>query len=288
MNILITVDDNYIDVATKMLYSLKLYNNRLIIHVIYDNLSSSSIYMLKEFIKENNIGELKLYKFDSSKFNLQVVMTKYITKTCYFRLYSPYIIKDVDRLLYLDPDIVCQGSIEELYNTDLGKDILGGCPNMLRAGYEEYRRKMLRTIDLPPYAEYINSGVLLIDMKKFRDFISQEELTKFLEEKSSLYEFQDQDTINKVFYNKIKILDNNYNYQINATDRWKTDIKKTLIHYSEIKKPWKNDYDDTYKAIPYYKLLHIMGKDNELKQLIYNHGLSNAAMILDYILSEKY
>ena len=56
MNILITVDDNYIDIATKMLYSLKLYNNRLIIHVIYDNLSSSSINMLKEFIKENNIG----------------------------------------------------------------------------------------------------------------------------------------------------------------------------------------------------------------------------------------
>ena len=38
MNILLTIDDNYIDIAENMLYSLRQYNRNLIIHVVYDSL----------------------------------------------------------------------------------------------------------------------------------------------------------------------------------------------------------------------------------------------------------
>ena len=39
MNILVTFDDNYVDATLDMLFSLKQYNDNLIIHILYDNLS---------------------------------------------------------------------------------------------------------------------------------------------------------------------------------------------------------------------------------------------------------
>lgn len=287
MNILITVDDNYIDVALDMLYSLKLYNDNLVIHVIYDNLSRESVIRLKNYIYAYNIGELKLYHFDQNDFELSVGKIEYLTKTCYLRLYAPYIIKDVDRILYLDPDIVCLDSLDELYNTDLGDNVLGAAPNMLRKDVEYLKEIMLNSLKLPLDSEYVNSGVLLIDMNKYRESLSLEGLNTFLKNNNHTIEYQDQDTINFLFNRKIKILDNKYNYQINAVDWWKIDLNQVLIHYSEAKKPWKEDYHDLLRARPYYQLLHFKGEDSRIRKLIYHHGLNNAQEIFDNLTEEK-
>ncbi len=284
MNILITVDDNYIDVALNMLFSLRLYNENLTIHSIYDDsLSKKSIEKLKNFIESNDIGELKLYYIDSKKLNLSVIKSEYITKTCYLRLFSPFIIKDVDRLLYLDPDIVCQGSLEEFYNTDLGNYIIAGCRNMLRSDVVFLHYDICERLKLPFDLEYINSGVLLIDTKKYRDFAPLETINEFLQKNKNILDFQDQDTINSIFFLKIKVMDNTYNYQINAADYWNVNLDSVLIHYSEGKKPWKDTYPDTYRALPYYVLLLKMGKVEEAKRLIHAHSKNNEDRIIELL-----
>lgn len=282
MNILITIDDNYLEPAFNMLYSLKHFNNKLIIYIIYDNLSQQSIDRLSNFIN-NNIGDLYFYYFDSKMLGFDEIKSEYITKTCYFRLFAPYIINDIDRLLYLDPDIVCQGSIDELYNVDLEDNIVAACPNMLREDVSNWNDICLMTLQLPLDTNYVNSGVLLMDINKYKNFISLEYLIKFIQEKNTEYNSQDQDILNKLFYNRIKVMDNKYNYQINATDRQKINFNNILIHYSEAKKPWKDDYLDTYRAIPYYKVLHLTGQDTKLESLIIKHSLNNAYAVMDLI-----
>ena len=91
------IDDNYVDAALDMLFSLKQYNDNLIIHILYDNLSEESINKVKDYIKNNNIGELKLYYYGTDKKDISVIKTKYITKSCYLRLYAPYIINEKSR-----------------------------------------------------------------------------------------------------------------------------------------------------------------------------------------------
>ena len=288
MNILVTIDDNYIDVCTKMLFSLRAHNDNLIIHVIYDdNLTAKSIEHLKEQIKIYNIGELKLHHIDADSLNLKVVKSEYITKTCFFRLYAPFMIKDVDRLLYLDPDIVCQGSMEEFYNTDLGDNILAGCRNMLRDNVQFLYKKNCNRLNLPFGTPYINSGVLLIDMQKYRDFLTFERLNQFLQEYKEILTFQDQDTINKLFLGKIKIMDNKFNYQVNSVDWWNLSLDNTIIHYSESAKPWKDNYNDLYRGTPYYLLLHTMKKDEELKNLIIKHAAVNASTLHNQIINDN-
>lgn len=285
MNILVTFDDNYVDAALDMLYSLKLYNDNLIIHILYDNLSEDSINKVKEFINKNNIGELKLYYYGTDKKDISVIKTNYITKSCYLRLYAPYLI-NVDRLLYLDPDIVCQGSLDELYNIDLDDNIIAASENMLQENTEYLREMMLDGIALPKDAKYFNSGVLLIDTNKYKDYVALHQLDEFLKVRSDTLEYHDQDAINFLFYKKIKQIDNIYNYQINAVDWWKISYANILVHYSEAAKPWKLDYDDPAKAMPYYELLHIKGEDKKLKELLYSHAKNNAELRYNFITGE--
>lgn len=287
MNILVTFDDNYVDIALDMLFSLKQHNDNLIIHILYDNLSEESIYKVKEYVEKNNIGTLKLYYYQTAEKDLSVIKTNYITKSCYLRLYAPYILEGVDRVLYLDPDIVCQGSLEELYNTDLGDNIIAACSNMLREDMEYLKAIMLDGIALPENADYFNSGVLLIDIEKYKDYVALHQLDKFLKERTETLEYHDQDAINFLFYRKIKKMDNIYNYQINAVDWWKLSYANILVHYSEETKPWKMDYDDPAKAMPYYELLHTKGEDKKLKELIYNHAKNNAELRYKFIIGEK-
>ena len=288
MNILITIDDNYLDIAMDMLYSLKLNNKKLTIHLIYDNLSKESIDKLSYFIKENKIGILKSYYFDSRELDLSVIKNDYITTTCYFRLFAPFIIEDVDRLLYLDPDIVCQKNIEELYNIDLEDKIIAGSINMLKRDVMFLKEIICNTIRIPIESDYINSGMLLIDTKKYREFISINTLKDFLKENKNILEYQDQDAINILFNKKIKIVDNNWNYQINAADWWNIHLDNAIIHYSESKKPWKEDYDDTYRAMPYYNLLYKKGEYHKLQHLLSIHSKNESLHILNTFLKEKY
>lgn len=196
MDILITVDDNYIEQAYPMLFSVSKYVSDLTVHIIYDNLSDKSIHELEDFMLKNKIGDLKTYYFDTKELNLSVIKTEYITTTCYFRLYAPYIIKDVDRLLYLDPDIVCRGDLEKLMSLDMGDKIIAACPNMLKLKSKFLKNIILRHLRLPKDTTYVNSGVLLIDMQKYREFLPIEKLNQFLQYNCSILEYHDQDTIN--------------------------------------------------------------------------------------------
>lgn len=271
MNILVTFDNNYLEPALNMLLSLKRYNDDLIIHIIYDNLSEQSLIKIKEFVNKYNIGELKLYYYGTSDKNLSTIRTNYITDSCYLRMYAPFIIEDVDKILYLDPDIICQGSLKEFYDIDLENKAMAACENMLREDVSFLRELMLEHLIMPLDAIYVNSGVLLIDTNKYKEYVSKTQLDNFLKDKSCFLDYHDQDAINYLFYNKIKIVDNNYNYQINAVDKGKEDLDKIIIHYSEATKPWKKDYPWPNKAIPYYKLLQYKGENDLLNDLIIFH-----------------
>ncbi len=287
MNILVTFDDNYLDIAMNMLLSLKRYNDNLVIHILYDNLTEKGINKLKEFNVKNNIGEFKFYQYNIEDKEVSVIKTNYITKSCYLRLFAPFIIEDVDRLLYLDPDIICQGSLQELYDMDLEHYVLGACENMLITRLEYLREQMLERLCLPLDAKYVNSGVLLIDLKNYKDNLSITQLNNILRDYSEYFEYHDQDAINYAFYKKIKFIDNTYNYQINAVDLDKEDINKIMIHYSEAIKPWKEDYPSVKKAIPYYNFLKYIGEDNLMNKLKLTHTSNETSSYIDRIINEQ-
>ena len=281
MNILITIDDNYIDYFYNLLFSLKKNNESLFnIFLVYSNLSEENINNIKKYINDNNIGKLNIIEFDIDSYNFHV-NSSYITITAYIRLFAPLLIKeDIDRLLYLDPDIICCGSIEDFYNIDFDNKTLIACENMFHE--ENYMKNI--NLGLNYDNIYINSGVLIFNMKKYLKNINENMLIDFISDNSELLENNDQDVFNMLFYEDIKIADNIYNYQI-ISNPLKVDA--ALVHYAGSPKPWDDNYEFVLKGIPYYKLLIETGRKNIVKELIIKHSINYAKMINWFVYEEN-
>ena len=141
MNILISIDDNYVKYAINLFESIKKNNNEYLrVFLIHDNsLSNNSINELKGYFEEKDIGELNTIFFNGESIKLPKYID-YISINTYYRLFAPYLLpEDVDRILYLDSDIICNGNIMDLYNDDFDNKLIIGCENMLPKNLQVWR-----------------------------------------------------------------------------------------------------------------------------------------------------
>ena len=105
MNIVITVDDNYIRPAHVMLESLFEHNNPDIhIYLLHSNVCDENLKRLAAHIGRLG-GRFSDIRVPAELFEGAAV-TKYFTKEMYYRLLIPRLLPDEERALYLDPDII--------------------------------------------------------------------------------------------------------------------------------------------------------------------------------------
>lgn len=269
MNLLLCVDNNYIEHAMDTILSIFIHNNdeEINIYLMYDELEEEKLNNFIHFVKMDLNCKLHLIKYNLNNIQLPIYID-YITKITYFRLFFPLLIEeDIERILYVDSDVICSENIIDFYNMDFENNVLAGCENMLMMDNIESNERF----GLPQDNIYINAGVLLINVKKYKDMVSYNSLIKFINDNYNKLVFQDQDVINKYFYGKIKIVDTKYNYQINAVEYGMENYNSALIHYSESYKPWDDKYVLVNKAKPYYDFLYKKGDIETLERLIKNH-----------------
>ena len=89
-----------------------------------------------------------------------LVLTHHYSKEIYYRLLIPQLIHE-EKALYLDADIIVNGSIKELYNQDIEDYYVCAVEDPFFDRYEE--------LNIKPSAKYFNSGVILINIKKWRE-----------------------------------------------------------------------------------------------------------------------
>lgn len=272
INLLISFDEDYTSHAIDMLHSITLNNDAsLEIYLLYENLSHTSLNVIREFVEANEIGNIHEYYINGKIYSFPHTI-KYIPEVTYYRLFAPFIINEkIDRLLYLDCDIIVDGKIDELYNLDMGDNVIAGCKNMLCKEMSYLNNVFNTNLNLPVTNDYINAGVLLIDVEKYRNYVSPDKIMSFINENRNNLKMQDQDVINKLFYGKIRHIDNKFNFQINTVEEnyQKDDVR--IIHYSQRAKPWENDYYSPQKARYYYSYLAKKGDIDSLKTIIGSH-----------------
>ena len=133
----------------------------------------------------------------------------------YVRCLTPRIFKHLDKILYLDTDIVCAGpGIEELWNTDLTNKYLAAAIDI-----EQSYRDQAERINVGKDVQnnnYVNSGVMLLNLKKWRDQgydkIFQQYLLSWPKDLQPI--LMDQTLINYVFKQGIKVISTKYNNSI--------------------------------------------------------------------------
>lgn len=258
MNLLVTLDSKYIRPLKVMLYSLFVNNpgEDFDIYLMHSSISRTEIADIESFVNRYN-QKLFEIKIDDGYFQNAPVILHY-TKEMYYRLLAyKFLPRELDRILYLDPDILVINPIRDLYNMDLDGYLYAA------AFHNVIAVKEINRIRLYPYkiTAYFNSGVLLMNLDLQRKLVNEDEIYAFIEKNWSKLIMPDQDIINALFSRQIKCIDEKlYNYDVRYYRYYKVTtnnicdmdyiMKNTVfLHFCGKKKPWHKEYSGKFHSL---------------------------------------
>ena len=266
VKIVFAADKSYLVPLTVAVLSL-MKNNRgleLSITVISGDINTNDFLTLKNVVCEHGM-EIELMRIDDDVFN-HLVISNHFQKSNYYRLLIPRLI-DNDTVLYLDCDIVVNGPIKDLLDINLGNNLISAVEN---PGFTRHTQ-----LKMSPEARYFNSGVMLINNKKWKEDKVSERVISFVAENPDVVEFVDQCGLNAVINGNWKKIELKYNQQsVIFTQKFKDFLNvfssneldearsnPIIIHYTGSTKPWHylstHPYKDTYWR--YLKMSPYMG-----------------------------
>lgn len=155
---------------------------------------------------------------------IQDLLSKTLTDeiSTFARLYIPSVLpENCHRVIYIDCDTLVCGSLKEMWETDLGSKTTAGVLDTMTPFYK-------KAIDLDEDADYVNAGVLLIDLIQWRRERVQEKFFDYIRSKNGKVMFLDQGVINAVLHDKLMILHPKYNVM---TTFFVLDYKRMMYLY---------------------------------------------------------
>ena len=239
--IFFSTDDNYLpylDVAIASLIenASKDFQYRLI--VLNTGLSPEGVAKVKQNERSGFVIDFVDISKDVKKINSRLKNVYHFSIVTYYRLFIASLFPQYDKIVYIDCDLVVLGDISELYHVDLGENILGAAPEQFVRSTDEFRRYAEIALGVDP-DKYVNAGVLVINLKEFRNNQIEEKFIHLITE----YDFDlldpDQAYLNYLCQGKIYELPNGWNKEPMPVP---CNGKKNIVHYALYKKPWQ--YDD--------------------------------------------
>ncbi|UKK74840.1 glycosyltransferase family 8 protein [Segatella bryantii] len=214
INILLSTDDNYVMPTGVLMTS------------ICENTKSEVTFyiMTNADFKDESRSSLKR---NIAKYNQNIVFipvqpsaTKdfpfgrpdqptHVSVATYYRLLITNLLpKNVDKIIYLDGDMIVMDDIADYFNEDVDGYAVGA---VIDQDMDENVKD--ERLEYPKQDGYFNAGSLLINLKYWREHHAYEEFIKVMHEKSNIIIFHDQDVLNYVFHDKKKWLSPRYNIQ---------------------------------------------------------------------------
>lgn len=265
-NIVCVSDEKYIQHTAVMLTSLFECNRnkKFRVFILTDGISSTIKHKLDSSLQRYQ-NEICYIEVNNCCF--QDVRVGQWNIIMYFKLLTPrYLPMDVNRYLFLDVDMVINDDIEELYNTSLDGNVIAACEDMPDCVSIKQRLGMKQT------DHYINSGVMVVDLRKWRDKEKDIPIEEFLKQVKDII-VNDQDFIALYFKDEITLLPIRWNMVTFYFNRLPKIFPKYLpdlqdakrhpgiIHFACPIKPWFKDCQHPYKKLYKYYLQKTLWKD---------------------------
>lgn len=255
INIAFNIDSKYVRFCGVLITSILQNNTDTIcfFHVFGSGLSSNDKEQLTSLLN-GSPNLIKFYDIDDSILKGFPVSTSW-PKVIYYRLFIPELVQTTEKILYMDSDIICNGSLLPLFNTDLGDCIIGASEDTL-----SHCNALINTLGYDINYYYFNSGVMLINPIKWKEYNITERCINYIA--SHHVSYPDQDALNAILYNKWKRIYFKWNFLSTFHDAYVSykdflaDYYKTekdhpvLIHFNGLK-PWDSRCRDPYKALFY-------------------------------------
>lgn len=291
MYIVLACDNNFAPYCATTIASIATNNSGVVFYLLTDNLNNSNAQLL-ESMTEQMGSRLNIVYVDKTMF-ADFPMPKqsglsHISLATYFRLFTPILLpKEIDKIIYLDCDIIVRHNIQELYNTNINDFYIGAVyhNDELSVNNGAFKR-----LNIPPSQGYFNAGVLLINLKKWREDHIYDKCIEFLKKNRDNIVNHDQDVLNAVCGSKTKLLSYKWNtmnpffmehskfskdrIMVNYQKEDKSNITDpTIIHFAFRPKPWERIcvHPFAYEFKKYLSLTPYKGtppKSNSMKDLV--------------------
>lgn len=278
IHILCATDDAYVPYYGIMLTSL-FENNRkdcFSVHILTSGLREDSITLLKKVTAryQHTISFVSINASDFS--DCPIRPGDHVTMATYYRLMAASVLPDaIDKILWLDGDLIVNGSITSLWETDLTHFAVAAVTDESFVKPEIYQR-----LQLNPEVPYTSAGVLLINLDYWRKHDVTNRFMECVRQRHDRLLFHDQDTLNIVLQDEKKVLPLTWNYQTGFIASWsfpdypvpfqqeilQTAESPSIIHYSGPSKPWFKNSIHPYRA--FYEKYKVLSpwKDFPLKR----------------------
>lgn len=231
--------------------------------VLHQDLSEANIAKLKALETPNFQIELTPMKANFEALDDRMsnrLRCDYFTLTIYFRLFIPAMFPQYDKGIYIDSDVVLTTDIAKLYDIGIGDNLIGACNDLSIADIPTLVAYTENAIGVKK-EEYINSGVLLMNLKALREADLEGNFLRLL----NTYHFDsiapDQDYLNAMCNGRIYYLEEVWDAMPN--DARLALPETNLIHYNLFSKPWC--YDGVQYADVFWQYAHDSGYLEEIK-----------------------
>lgn len=236
MNIVFAVNDGYASKLGVAIVSI-LENNKnekFNFYILSSDFSEKSQSLIEKIKQKYQNFTIKYIVPDHSLFDDLKLNIEYISIETYYRYVIANVLPRESKALYLDADLVVNGSLTDLYKLNL-KDFY--CAGVKDSHIEKIDYKA--QIGFSDSDLYVNAGVLLLNLSAIRKDNIVGKLFHNTKELADKILYQDQDIINITFKNNIKELDSIFNFAtINVKEEKDKRNSAIIIHYTGKRKPW--------------------------------------------------
>lgn len=258
MNILVTIDAGYIGPFKVMAKSLVLNNpdskvRFLLVHSDVDMEELSALHAYCDVIG----ADFAAFRVDRDDFADLPTSKRYPVEV-YYRLLAPFILpSSIERVIYLDCDMLVVNSLRPLWDMDLEGRAYAAASHSGEASAVD----ALNQIRLDTDHAYFNTGLLVMDLARARRVLTLEKFASCVAELGRLVVLPDQDVFNAACGQITLSLDDQlWNYDVRKFSQYKAASlgkhgmdwvmqNTAVLHFCGPIKPWRKSYSGRFSSL---------------------------------------
>lgn len=260
MNILTAINEKYLEPLSVMLYSLCVNNPcAMSVYIMHFEISEKSQDEFRSKLSKWGYPmEIYFKQCDRGKFAKIQNNNRYGQEANLRLLMLDVLPDNMDRILWLDTDIIVKGNLGKLYDyEDRGQCALA-CHDMFPSAE---RHAMLLKLEMDKNAKYFNTGVVLFYIKNMRKHFETESFLQWMDDNPKKLNYPDQNTLNVCLKGKVVYANpEKYNLQMLRVNKASDKIKHAkIIHYNTKVKPWQSDYSGAGGSLYWKYAISVLG-----------------------------
>ena len=206
-------------------------SNYLKFHILTDYISNKNIKKITKEVQQYKNAEIFIHNIDKKYF--QGLYTGNWHLSTWYRVLLPEMLDTtIDRVLYLDADTIVNGDLSSLFKLNMTNNSIAGVHDLI-----PFAKERKEPIGISNKGKYICAGVMMMNLNFWRKNKITEKILNYARENASVLFCPDQDSINAICNESIKLLPFKYGY-VREFHNKKDSI---IFHYSSTY-PWQTIY----------------------------------------------